>query len=581
MVSVFRKLLLAASCSALAGCATPAATEFDWLNVAKPAQADQYSDFLVGRYASLTNDPELAAENFVRASAREPDDSILLERAIFSLLLAGERDQALALAKAGQKSVDEISSLTRLTLAISEMSSDDFKEARILLANGETGLFNRIVSRSIAAWAALGEDDEDGSKSQLIESLVGDDVLDGVSLYMLGLIQMSAGNDEDALETFEAVWGERMRLAVACEHYIRLLSAKGETDKALEIADQFRREVGPNPAVDSLSKKLRAGEPISVKRLKPTEGAAIAVYSLGTALATETEDDIASVYFNLALMLDPELDIARTMLGSTLDYSDRGEEAVEILRQVSETSPFYATSRGQLAWALLRLGQEDEALEVARDGQAKTGDRDLTIQLGDLYRTVGKFDEAYRWFDSVVTSDEAEGREDWRSYYARAVTLHELGDWEGAERDLLRAVEIDDGQPQVLNYLGYSWVDRGENLQKGFDLIQEAVRLSPNSGYIVDSLGWAYYMLGQYPQAVLYLERAVELSPDDPTLNDHLGDAYWRAGRELEARFQWRHALALDPDEADIAGIEAKLASGLKAPEPSVMAGESGVTEPS
>jgi len=575
MKSKLRNLWVAAGGLVCVACTTPSATYVEWVNKQKPAEADQYSDFLVGRFASLSNDPLLAAETFVRASAREPQDPILLERAVFSLLLAGDGEQAIELAREASERELEISSLTRLTLGIAEMRQSEYADASLVLGQGDAGMFNRIVSRTISAWSAFGEGQTELAKSNLIESLVGDDVLDGVTLYMLGLLQMSAGEDEQALETFEAVWSERMRLAVACEHYVRLLSNKGENEKALQIVQDFREDVGANPAIEALARQLAAGETLSLRRMTPTEGAAIAVYALATALAVETEDDIASVYFNLALLLDPQLDIARTMLGSTLDYADRREEAIEILGEVSKDSPFYATAQGQLAWAQLRQGNDAAAIQTALSGQEKTGDRDLAIQLGDIYRATGDYENAFYWFNDVITRDEAAGKADWRTYYARAITYHELGNWEAAEADLLKSVELNPRQAQVLNYLGYSWVDRGENLEKGFELIQDAVSLSPNSGYIVDSLGWAYYKLGQFELAVLYLERAVELAADDPTLNDHLGDAYWQVGRELEARFQWKHALALEPEPEDAARIEAKIANGLKSAPASILAQDS------
>ena len=580
MTSFFRTLIATCSCAGLVACTTPSATYINWVDAQKPEQANQFSDVLVGRYASLTNDPVFAAEKLLRASDREPDDAVLLERAVFALLLAGETDKAIDLAKKAQKRELELSSLTRLTLGVSDLSAGDFTDAQAVLNNSEAGLFNRIVSKTVSAWASFGAGELDTAKMQLVESLVGDDILDGVTLYMLAIMQMSAGQDEAALETFDAVWNERMRLAIACEHYIRLLSAKGDRETALKVVEQFREDVGENPSVERLVAKLEAGETLKVRRLKPQEGAAASVYAQATALAMETRDDVSSVYFNLALQLDPKLDIARTMLGSALEMAERRDEAILVLEGVDDTSPFYATAQSQLAWALMQLDREDAAIETAILAYEKTGDRDLAIQTGDLYRSVDDYEQAFVWFDKVVKADEAAGEADWRAYYVRAITYAELDNWKAAEADLLKAVELNPQQPQVLNYLGYMWVDRGENLEEAFDLIQDAVALSPGSGYIVDSLGWAYYRLGQYDQAVIYLERAVELAPEDPTLNDHLGDAYWRVGRELEARFQWRHALALVPDDDDIPVIQAKLENGLDASSTSFLAEERRVAEP-
>ena len=125
------------------------------------------------------------------------------------------------------------------------------------------------------------------------------------------------------------------------------------------------------------------------------------------------------------------------------------------------------------------------------------------------------------------------------------------------------ALELSPDQALVLNYLGYSWVDQGLHLEEGMRMIRRAVEQRADDGYIVDSLGWAYYRMHDFENAVKYLEQAVELKPEDPTINDHLGDAYWRVGRNLEARFQWSHARDLKPDPDELAKIEQKLRSGL------------------
>ena len=115
----------------------------------------------------------------------------------------------------------------------------------------------------------------------------------------------------------------------------------------------------------------------------------------------------------------------------------------------------------------------------------------------------------------------------------------------------------------MLNYLGYSWIDQGQKLEEGMKMIRRAVEQRPDDGYIVDSLGWAYFRVGEFDDAVKHLERAVELKPEDPTINDHLGDAYWKVGRTLEARFQWSHARDLKPEADDLKKIEEKLKVGL------------------
>jgi Flp pilus assembly protein TadD len=155
------------------------------------------------------------------------------------------------------------------------------------------------------------------------------------------------------------------------------------------------------------------------------------------------------------------------------------------------------------------------------------------------------------------------GRSDWSTYYARGISYERAKQWPKAEADFKKALELFPDQPLVLNYLGYSWVDQGMNVPEAFKMLRRAVELRPTDGYIIDSLGWAYYRLGQYPEAVRELEKAIELKASDPVNNDHLGDAYWRVGRKLEAKFQWNHARDLNPEPEDLERILKKIEHGL------------------
>ena len=168
----------------------------------------------------------------------------------------------------------------------------------------------------------------------------------------------------------------------------------------------------------------------------------------------------------------------------------------------------------------------------------------------------------------------------WNIYYQRGIAYERLKQWPKAEPNFRKALELFPNQPQVLNYLGYSWIDMNMNLEEGMEMIRKAVELRPSDGYIVDSLGWAHYRLGEYDDAVRELERAVSLKPDDPVLNDHLGDAYWRVGRRLEATFQWSHARDMKPEPAVLAGVEKKLKEGLPPVEDKAVAQEPKASPP-
>ena len=535
----------------------------DWRSPQRSAQADAYSSFLVGRFASLTNDPREAARNYADALSDAPADAGLTERAVFAALLSGDVTTALRVAEKADYEILETASLARITLGVARMRAGRSKSAIEYFTDGEAGPFNTMIAEGLTAWALLDDEDYDAAEAALMQGQMADSLREGVVLYTKGLMLISEGKDAAALAIFDELWNGGARFAVAAEVHAQLLAADGQETRAIQILTAFADEVGLNPAIERLRADLEAGRSVSVKRLNAKEGGALAIYAPAAALATQTQGDVAGVYFALALALDPELDVARTLWGKALDDAGRRDDAIEVLEGVPETSPFYASARGQIAWALRREDRNDQALLVAAEALAAHPDRDLKIQLGDLYRSLERHGEAEQIFNEIVTKDNEIGRTDWRLLYARGAEREQLERWPEAEIDLKAALALQPESADILNYLGYSWIDRNMNLDEGLELIRKAVALRPNSGYIVDSLGWAHYRLGHYDRAVIYLEDAVGLTPQDAVLNEHLGDAYWQVGRRLEAAFQWNRALTLEPDAATEAMLNAKLEHGL------------------
>lgn len=527
----------------------------------RPEAADSYSAFLVARFATLTNDPRTALERYQAALDTSGGAGEIAQRAVFAALLAGGFDEAETMAREADP-VDP-SALVRLTLAVGAIRDGKPAAADRWLDGGRFGPFNRMMAVNLRAWCALETSGPDAARKLLLAGQVDHDLLDSVALYMLGLIDIAAGEDDRALQTLETVWANGPRLAVASDAHARLLTAAGQRERALKMLRTFRQEIGPNPSLEALRQRIAAGEEVAVRRMDLREGAAMAVYAPAAALSARSDGDLAGVYFSMALALDPQLDIARTLWADALDEAGRRADAIATLREVHEDSPFYATARGQMAWALRREGRNEEALQVAGDALSHAPDRDLRVQLGDLFASLERDGEAEAIFSQIIAGDEARGRPDWRLYLARGAARERLGRWPEAEADLVRARKLSPDNAQVLNHLGYGWVDRGLNLDEAMQLISRAADLEPHNGMIVDSLGWAHYRLGEFQRAVIHLERAVELEPGDPVVNDHLGDAYWRVGRRLEAHFQWKRALSLEPGEARAERLRRKLSEGL------------------
>jgi Flp pilus assembly protein TadD len=295
------------------------------------------------------------------------------------------------------------------------------------------------------------------------------------------------------------------------------------------------------------------------------DGLAGALFDLASVLNQAETLDLALVYNRFSLALQPDFGLAQLLLADILATQEKPEQSLAALDRIPLSSPYSWSARLRVAANLEILDRTDEAIAQLKQ-MAIDSPKSISpdVELGDALRNKKRFEEAAIAYDEAIQRAAAEGLPDrWSLFYDRGVSYERSGQWSKAEADLEHALELKPDQPLILNYLGYSWIDRGEKLAQGLKMIEKAVELRPEDGYIVDSLGWAHYRMGDFPGAVQYLERAVELVPSDPTINDHLGDAYWRTGRLTEARYQWRRALQFGPEKDDVTPIEAKLDHGL------------------
>jgi len=301
------------------------------------------------------------------------------------------------------------------------------------------------------------------------------------------------------------------------------------------------------------------------------DGLAEAMFDLGSVLNQAETIDLSLLYVRFALNLRPQFGLAQLLLSDVLSTQNKPEESLAVLSEIKPNSIYYPSARLRGAINLDTLERTDEAIaQLKTMATEQPQSVAVEVQLGDVLRNKKRYAEAVTAYDEALRRAGAVGMpERWSLFYDRGVALERAGQWDRAEKDLKHALELKPEQPLVLNYLGYSWIDRGENLEEGLKMIEKAVELRPDDGYIVDSLGWAHYRMGDYAGAVEQLEKALELVPQDPTINDHLGDAYWQSGRLSEARYQWQRALQFGPQENEIKPIEEKLESGLKTPAPS------------
>lgn len=528
-----------------------------------PEPANLASSFLAGRIALADGDLRAAAENLGDALALDPDN-LELRREVFSLHLGiGDYPTALALAESLAE-IDPDAEDAALMLVFRDVRAGDFARAAAALAPvGDRGIVG-VAKPILDAWITFGAGHPDEAVAALVKE-ERDDGLGAIRLYHAAMMLALDGQTDAARGKLEPlVTGDGRTPTRLVTGLVAIEAASGRGSEAARMLEEQLAATPGNSALEAALAQLRAGEHPPLPVTDAASGMADALLSLARALNDQKAQGQALLMARMAAYLAPgQGDVALLIADISLDQGNP-EEALAILAGVPADSPFGWEARLLGAQVLATTGHEDEAIARLDQMAEEQPERiDALVAKGDLLRRQDRFAESERAYDQAIGRLGEVTAGQWPLLYARGIARERTGRWPEAEADFLHALELQPDQPQVLNYLGYSWVDQGINLAEGEAMLRRAVELRPDDGYIVDSLGWAYFRLDRIDEAVTYLERAAELQPDDPVINDHLGDAYWRAGRQREARFQWQRALTFKPDDDQVVIIERKLRDGL------------------
>ncbi|HLI12925.1 MAG TPA: tetratricopeptide repeat protein [Alphaproteobacteria bacterium] len=519
--------------------------------------------FLAAREAEMSGDRALAAKFMAEALKLDPTNPDLL-RGTFELALAeGHIEEADHLARAIVATRPE-DQLPNYLLAVEEVRDGRPKAAIARMQRLPKVELAVVTAPMIEAWALAGE----GKTNEALGALDALASLRGFSVlrdFHAAMIEDLAGRTAEAETDYKkALAAEASPSYRVVEALANFYARHGRNKEAVALFERYKDSVPDTVRVEQTIKELRSGKPAPHLR-NAKDGLAEALFDLGSALRQGSDDGISLQFVQLSLVVEPGFDLSRLTLADILSSEQRDGDALAIYRSIPPSSPLYYSARLRVAEALHNMGKLDEAVKELEVLAARWPSRPEALATeGDFLRAADRFADAAKAYDRAIARLNPVKPADWSLFYARGVALERAGDWPPAEKDFLESLKLSPDQPSVLNYLGYSWVDRGIHLDKAKGLIERAVQLRPNDGYIVDSLGWVLYREGQYQSAVTNLERAVELRPDDPVINDHLGDAYWRVGRENEARYQWRRALSLKPDSALETQLGLKLEHGLK-----------------
>ncbi|WP_029083749.1 tetratricopeptide repeat protein [Bradyrhizobium sp. th.b2] len=519
--------------------------------------------YLAARHASVERDATSAAAFYRSALRTDPKNSELLDRAFISSLADGDIEEAVKLADR-ILTQDKANRVARLVVGVRDLKQKKYAAAQSNINQSVRGPITDLVATLLSAWAAQGAGDSKGAVAS-IDKLTGPEWYPIFKDLHAGMIYEFAGKDKDAGARFERVYKLDDSMLRTVDEYARWTSRNKDAAAATAMYEAFDKKLPRHPLVLEGIKETKAGKKLPPLIDSPQAGAAEALYGIGATLTRRGGEDLALVYLQLALYLQPNHPLALLSLADLYESVKKPQMAIKVYERMPASSALKRNAQIQLATNLDAADRSDEAIKILKEVTTEQPkDIEAILALGNIERGRKKFGDCATTYSQAIDALPAGGDKNaWVTYYYRGICEERSKQWNKAEADMRKALELQPEQPHVLNYLGYSWIDQGINLDEGMKMIKRAVDQRPDDGYIVDSLGWAYYRIGNFEEAVKNLERAIDLKPEDPTINDHLGDAYWRVGRTLEAKFQWAHARDLKPEPDELPKIQAKIDNGL------------------
>lgn len=534
-------------------------------------RARMLGDYLSGSYARYLSDPKAQSQFFQDAFSLAPDDKHLGRLALYSALFSS--DQALAKETARRLyKTDKTESMARTVLAVDAFSKGRSARVRKYASDPTSDFTMGLAMKIIMGWNQVDEGKYEAAR-QTFRSLTETGYFEALGTLQIAKLEARLGNIEAAEATFDLVEASGVAPLEYRLARTRFEHDTGQTNAAIErlevmVADNSAAEIGP---AGTYLKRLKAGKNLP-KLSEKAEAARALTDPVFAFFVSNKSIDGAETFLRFARWIDPDFDRSAIWLAGLLEdnypnmSADKRAELIGLYETVDPASPYYVNARLGTANQFFDQDRDDEAIQILEDLAESHPSYFTREALGRARFFRQNWEEALPFYtDLVETLTEEELKANPEPLRLRGIIYERLDRWDEAEADFLRVLDYAPDDADTLNYLGYTWVDRGENLIRAFEMIERAVELEPDSGAITDSLGWAHYKLGQYQEAKTYLEKAVVLTPYSATIIDHLGDVYWRLGRKREATFQWQRALEYDPSEEEVESIQAKLDAGVNA----------------
>ncbi len=563
-ISVLFFLLLAACVPDNAGTSLAFAE-----TASREAPASAVGNYIFYLQAKQDQDYDSAIK-FLKATIKEDPSNKILVSELFTLLtIEGRIAEAAPYAREELKS-DPSSLLAVLVLTVQDARENKYREALNRLEVFPNRDDNPFLIPLLEAWLYAGLDEPKKAKQALEK--VNQKGTESFYYFHLALLNDMWGDSEEAEKNYEALLhGPGILSLRTVQTYGNFLLRRNDQKKFMTLIEAYRRGNRSYPLIEEdffLAGASSGAKKIPMSVPTPKAGLAEVFFGVSGSLADKSSPESSLLFIRFSLNLDPSLSLARVLLGEVLEQQGRLNEALELYESEPETSETYFPAQMRTAMLLAKKGETEKAEKILQNLSQMHPSLPLPwVQMGDMFVAEKNFPMAIRSYTTAIEKIGTPQKSHWTLFYSRGIAYEQNNQWDLAEQDFLQALILSPEQPLTLNYLGYSWLERGKNVVKAREMLELAAFRAPQSSFITDSLGWAYYLMKDYKKAVPVLEAAVSQDPGSAVINDHLGDAYWRSGRRREARYQWRKALDVNDDltPEDRARVEAKLEKGLDA----------------
>ena len=538
-------------------------------NIAYYSTNSLYGAYLAGRVANIRNDFPAAVEYYKIVLDKKPDSTEINNWVYVLMTASGNLEEAATYA---QREIDnkKFGVMAPLVVASYAFKHNDFTRVHEVLKVQNDKVYHELVYPFLDAWAYAGENNETEALKSLdkVENKGMD--IQTLKLFHKGLIYDYFNKTEEAAKQFDEIiktYPQEMsfrKLEVIADFYVRrnmaepaeLLTKKFVNDSALSVLlSDIKERV----------KNQRSEPEVSIDTVQ--KGVADVMFNLNVMFRLARLDNMFAVLFNgMSIYLNPNYDATKISMGSVLESNGYNDIANDYYKQVKPDSGYYYIAQTRIILNQHKDKKLSEAKKTLADLlKSYPEDAQLWSEYGNILSSLNDFEEAISAYEKALSLLPEDDKENWSVLYALGVTYDQIGKKEKAEEILLKTLEPSNRDAVVLNYIGYSWLEEGKNLDEAGKMIYEAYNKYPLDGHIIDSLGWLFYRIGNYEKAVEYLEQASDMNPANAVISDHLGDAYWMKGRKNEAGFQWNHALILkeDADMIDRENIKGKIKKGL------------------